>query len=266
MAEVAILLNLFRVIIVAHSSRIPRPADSPSDLNDEQTNNCSGASQFDRLSDVRPDGIRHGGVQPAIGRSLRWPTSRRNSLQHLPSDQRHFASWQEPRCSEFCRHQPNAVDERTCHQGLSPYLPPHDAQLHSESRRNRLGHCLHSKSRSEVGWYLDTLSRRDYPCGLRQLSGAFGTLYASLSQFGPISATRRRPLHASWPQAGPQVVRPPALESESPFHRVSSESLWRDSEVTECGSARPLAVEHRTRPPRTRNVENGRVGVWRGWR
>jgi hypothetical protein len=51
MAEVAILLNLFRVIIVAHSSRIPRrPADSASDLNDDQTNNCNGASRFDRLS------------------------------------------------------------------------------------------------------------------------------------------------------------------------------------------------------------------------
>src|ERR1019366_2561694 len=84
-------------------------------------------------------------VDPSVGR-------RRNSLQCLPSDQSQFAkSRSELRRTKFCRHRPDAFDERTSHQSFSPYPTPNHAQLHSESRRNRLSHCVYSKSRSELG-------------------------------------------------------------------------------------------------------------------
>jgi hypothetical protein len=92
----------------------PSTLASPSKESNDQTEDCNNNSpSVDRLSHVSPDGIQHDGVQPTIGRPFRWPTPRRNSLQHLSSDQRHLTPRQEPRRAEFCRHQPNAVDERT---------------------------------------------------------------------------------------------------------------------------------------------------------
>jgi hypothetical protein len=131
----------------------PSTLASPSKESNDQTEDCNNNSpSVDRLSHVSPDGIQHDGVQPTIGRPFRWPTPRRNSLQHLSSDQRHLTPRQEPRRAEFCRHQPNAVDERTIAiKVFSPDSTPNHAHLHSEHRRNRLGHCLYSKSSSEVG-------------------------------------------------------------------------------------------------------------------
>jgi hypothetical protein len=61
----------------------------------------NNSPSFDTLSGVRMDGVRHDGLKRTIGRSLRWPTSRGNNLQHLPSDQRTSPPGKNPAAPSF---------------------------------------------------------------------------------------------------------------------------------------------------------------------